>query len=66
VLPSRFLTLKEVANALELSSSTVRRREAELGLDKARDCHCKKPLRYHRTEALEVLRSRGIEIRLSQ
>ena len=58
-MKSKFVSVKEVANALELSSSTVRRREAELGLDKARDCHCKKPLRYHRQEAQAALNQGG-------
>ena len=55
----KFVSLKEVAAALEISPKTVLRRLRDFGLDNCRDRHCKKPIRFLKADAERALRERG-------
>jgi hypothetical protein len=59
---SKFLTRKEVGAAIDISSSSVARKEHHFGLDVCRDKICRKPIRYYITSAINALRERGIEV----
>lgn len=56
---SRFVTIKEIAAANELSSVTVWRRLQRIGLNECRDRTCLKPIRFHRESACERLKKHG-------
>ena len=55
----KFVSLKEIADALQISPKTVFRRLRDFGLDKCRDRNCKKPIRFFKAAAKHALRERG-------
>lgn len=61
-MKSDYVTRKEIADKLELSHETVRRREHELGLHRCRDRITARPIRYRRQEAEAALRHNGHEV----
>jgi len=58
----RHITRKEIAAANDLSDRTIRRREADIGLDRCRDTRCERPIRYDRQKAARALRENGYEV----
>ncbi|MGA2685907.1 MAG: hypothetical protein ABSF51_12735 [Verrucomicrobiota bacterium] len=60
----KFVTLKEIAAALEISPDTLRRRLADFGLDQCRDATSKKPIRFHRAAAMRELAKKGFNVTL--
>ena len=61
-MKSKFVTLKEIANAVELSPRTIIRREHNLGLDSCLDKICRKPRRYRRDDAEDALEENGFDV----
>lgn len=56
---NKFVSVKEIADALQISPKTVFRRLHDFGLDKCRDRNCKKPIRFFKAAAERALRMKG-------
>ena len=56
----KFVTLKEIAAALEISERNLRRKSSQLGIEKSRDKAF--PNRYIASRAREELSHRGYEV----
>lgn len=53
---SRYMTIKDIARALEVSTDTVKRRARDLHLEQFRDRFSKRPIRYRRNEVERQLK----------
>lgn len=60
-MQSRFITMQQIADDLELSDSTVRRRLGEWGLDKCIASR-KRPLRFHRRKVRLAFAAIGVTV----
>lgn len=62
-LKPRFVTIKEIANALDVSDDTVRRNPSRFfNRDKCRDRACHRPQRFHTERVERDLRDNGHEV----